>query len=80
MESFFKLSLRTLDARKSLSTNITFSAPLEIHSIPNDPTPEYRSKILEFSTLILINFECIKILKIFSLTESFNGLVFKFFK
>ena len=34
------------------STKKTFFAPLEIASIPNDPVPEYKSKIFEFSTLI----------------------------
>ena len=33
---FFK----TLKAFKSFSINFTFLAPLDIHSIPNDPTPE----------------------------------------
>ena len=55
----------------SFSTNVTFSAPLEIHSIPKDPIPEYRSKIFAFSMLISIKFECFKILKIFSLTDVF---------
>ena len=36
----------------SCSIKVTFFAPLEIHSIPKDPTPEYKSKIFEFSILL----------------------------
>ena len=48
---------------------MTFFAPLEIHSIPKDPTPEYKSNILELSITALIKFECFKTLKILSLTQ-----------
>ena len=37
--------------------NITFFAPLEIASKPKDPTPENRSKILQFLIFFLINSE-----------------------
>ena len=40
--------------------------------------PEYRSNILALSILKSIKFECFKILKIFSFTESFSGLVTEF--
>ena len=59
----------------SLSINITSFAPLEIHSIPKEPKPEYKSKTFEFLISISIKFECFKILNIFSLTESLRGLV-----
>ena len=41
----------------SCSTKVTFPAPLDKHSIPKDPIPEYRSKIFEFSMFTLIRFE-----------------------
>ena len=46
-----------------------------MHSKPNDPTPENKSKIAELEILTLSLFECIKILKIDSLVESLSGLV-----
>ena len=74
------LFLRKLIASLFFSTKVTFSAPLDIASNPKDPTPEYRSKILEFLSSTLINLECKIILKIFSFTESFKGLVSGDFK
>jgi len=50
-------------------------APLEIHSNPKEPTPENKSKIFDFSKLIVIKLECFNILNIYSLVKSFNGLV-----
>ena len=50
--------------------------PLDKHSSPNEPDPEYRSNIYEFEILFLNRFECSIILNIDSLTISFNGLVF----
>ena len=64
----------------SFSTKITFFDPREIHSIPNEPTPEYRSSIFDFAKFKFIRFEWVKILNIFSLTESFNGLMVVDFK
>ena len=64
----------------SFSTKVTFFAPLEIHSIPKEPIPEYTSSISAFSKLVLISLECFNLLKILSLTESFRGLVVVFFK
>ena len=49
-----KFSLRTFTAKSLFSIQVTILAPLDIHSMPNDPTPEYKSKTLEFSILILI--------------------------
>ena len=63
----------------SCSINVTFLAPLEIHSIPNDPTPENKSKILELSILTLNLLEWTKILKIDSLVKSLSGLVLRSF-
>ena len=79
-DSFIKLSLKILEALISFSTKVTLFASLDKASIPKDPMPEYKSKILEFSTLTLIRFECFSILKILSLTESLNGRVSEFFK
>ena len=39
----------------------TFLAPLDKHSKPNEPIPEYKSKTLRFFNLLLVNFECSKI-------------------
>ena len=44
-----------------------FGAPLEIHSIPKDPTPEYRSR-RQLSILILLNVSVYNIKNI-SLTD-----------
>ena len=41
----------------SFSTNVTLFAPLDIHSIPNDPIPEYKSKTFEFFIFTLNKFE-----------------------
>ena len=54
---------------------MTFLAPLETHSRPNDPVPENRSKTTASLSLKLISLECYIILKIDSLTISFKGLV-----
>ena len=75
-----KFSLSKVAAGVFLSIKVTFAAPLERHSIPKDPVPEYRSRIFEFNILTLMRFEWFRILKILSLTESFSGLVFKFLK
>ena len=48
IDKFIKFFSKMFIAFLSFSTNVTFSAPLEIHSIPKDPTPEYRSNILAF--------------------------------
>ena len=74
-----KFSFSIFVATISFSTKVAFLAPLEIHSIPKDPDPEYKSRMYEFLILTSIRFECIKILKIFSLTASFKGLVSLFF-
>ena len=79
IESFDKFSLRILKVETFCSTNVTLCAPLDIHSMPKDPTPEYKSKICEFLIFVFIKFECSKILNIFSFTESLRGLVIKFF-
>ena len=42
----------------SRSTNVTLSAPLERHSKPKEPLPEYRSRTLVFFKSILSKFEC----------------------
>jgi len=39
------------------SINVTFLAPLEIHSMPKDPIPEYKSNTLDSFISILIKFE-----------------------
>ena len=54
---------------------MTFFAPLDKHSIPNDPTPENKSNIFELFKSTLNLFEWFKILKIDSLVKSFKGLV-----
>ena len=51
--------------------NKTFWAFLDIHSRPKEPDPENKSKTFEFSTLILIFWECSRILKI----DSFTGMI-----
>ena len=53
MESLLKFFFKTFKAILSFSTKVTF-APLEMHSNPNDPTPQYKSKILDCSISILI--------------------------
>ena len=79
-DKWTKFFFKIFAAYLSFSTKVTFSAPLDKHSIPKDPTPEYKSNIFAFSTLESMKCECFKILKIFSLTESFRGLVLIFFK
>ena len=49
---------------------------LDKHSIPKDPEPENKSKIVEFFRFMFIFFECSRRLKIDSFTKSFKGLVF----
>ena len=70
---------KTLKALTSLSIKVALLAPRDIVSKPKDPTPEYKSSTFEFLMLILIEFECSNILKIFSFTESLSGLVKEFF-
>ena len=53
-------------------------ASIEIHSRPKDPVPAYKSRTSEFFILTPTLLEWLKILKMFSLTLSFNGLVFTF--
>ena len=53
-------------------------APLEIHSIPNEPTPQYKSKTFENLKSFFILFECKIILNKLSLTKSLKGLVVSF--
>ena len=48
---------------------------LECLSSPKDPTPENKSRILEFSRVMSSNLECLIILKIDSLVRSLRGLV-----
>ena len=43
---------------------MTFFAPLEMHSIPNDPTPENKSKTFELISSQINFFEWFIILKI----------------
>ena len=50
---FFKISTTFL----SFSTKVIFFAPLEIHSRPKDPTPENKSKTLDFFKSIFNKFE-----------------------
>ena len=45
---FFFKNFRAIE---SFSTKNIFEAPLEIHSNPKDPDPEYKSRILEFLNL-----------------------------
>ena len=40
IDSLSKFFFKILIAFSSFSTKVTFLAPLEIHSIPNDPVPE----------------------------------------
>ena len=54
---------------------LLLAAPLDKHSIPNDPVPENKSNTFELFIFVDTLFECSKILKIDSLTISFNGLV-----
>ena len=48
IDNLFKLSFKKFDAFMSFSINVTFLASLEIHSIPKEPIPEYKSKTFEF--------------------------------
>ena len=59
---------------------VTSFAPLEMHSIPNEPMPEYKSRTVEFSIFVFITLECCKTLKMLSFTLSLRGLVLEFFK
>ena len=70
IDNLIKFSFKTSNTLLFCSIKVTFFAYLERASIPKDPIPEYKSKMLEFSILVFIKFECIKILKIFSFTES----------
>jgi hypothetical protein len=40
IDKLIKFSFRIFVASLSCSTNVTFFAPLEIHSKPKEPTPE----------------------------------------
>ena len=75
MDKANKFLFKVSAAFLSFSTKIILSAPLDMHSNPKDPIPEYRSNIFDSSKSILIKFECVIILKIFSFTESLSGLV-----
>ena len=39
-DNFIKFSFNSLNALSSFSINVTFFAPLDKHSSPNEPTPE----------------------------------------
>ena len=74
-DNFIRFAFNKVAALFSFSMKVTFFALRESDSIPKDPIPEYKSRIFEFSIFVFIRFECLIILKMFSLTESFKGLV-----
>ena len=57
IENLIKFSLKILTAFLSCSINVAFFAPLDKASKPKEPTPEYKSKILELFNITSISLE-----------------------
>ena len=51
IDKLIKFSFKIFKVAFFFSTKVTFFAPLDIHSIPKDPIPEYKSKTFEFLIL-----------------------------
>ena len=67
-------NLPSRDIPMTNNAHITQDQQQKPNFVP-EPDPEKRSRILEFSTLTFINFECSKRLNIDSLVISLSGLV-----
>ena len=64
IDNLTRFSFKILIAILSRSTKEIFLEPLDMHSNPKDPIPQYKSKIFESSTLTFIRLEWLRMLKI----------------